>query len=61
MNWTTYWVAKKASQPKVIMNIHNTPQYTEWLQDKSLSANTIRLYLNVLEKFREQMYRLLLK
>jgi len=34
-----------------IMTNHNISQYTEWLQDKNLSANTIRLYLNVLDKF----------
>jgi integrase/recombinase XerD len=34
------------------MNLnHNTSQYTAWLKDKNLSANTIRLYLNVLDKF----------
>jgi len=36
------------------MTNHNIEQYTEYLQDKNLSANTIRLYLNVLEKFKEQ-------
>ena len=55
MNWTTYWANKNPHQPdKNIMNIHNIPQYTEWLQDKNLSANTIRLYLNILGKFRDQ-------
>jgi hypothetical protein len=33
------------------MNNHNISEYTEYLQDKNLSANTIRLYLNVLDKF----------
>ncbi|KLL03627.1 MAG: tyrosine recombinase XerD [Mycoplasmataceae bacterium RV_VA103A] len=52
MTWTTYWNLKKANQPINIMtNNHNISQYTEWLQDKNLSANTIRLYLNVLDKF----------
>jgi len=36
------------------MSNHNIPQYTEWLQDKNLSANTIRLYLNVLARFSHQ-------
>jgi len=53
MNWTTYWTLKKASQPP-IMNNHNIPQYTEWLQEKNLSQNTIRLYLNTLDKFPHQ-------
>ena len=52
MNWTTYWATKRANQPQMsIMTNHNISQYTEWLQDKNLSANTIRLYLNVLDKF----------
>ena len=51
MNWTAYWINKRANQPKSIMNNHNTSQYTAWLQDKNLSTNTIRLYLNVLDKF----------
>ena len=33
------------------MNNHNISEYTEYLQDKNLSSNTIRLYLNVLDKF----------
>lgn len=33
------------------MNNHNIPQYTEWLQEKNLAPNTIRLYLNTLDKF----------
>lgn len=51
MNWTTYWASKRANQPKVIMTNHNIPEYTNYLQDKNLSTNTIRLYLNVLDKF----------
>ncbi|KLL05444.1 MAG: tyrosine recombinase XerD [Mycoplasmataceae bacterium RV_VA103A] len=51
MNWNTYWTIKRANQPINIMNNHNISEYTEWLQDKNLSANTIRLYLNVLDKF----------
>ena len=51
MNWTTYWTLKRANQPKVIMNNHNIPEYTEYLQEKNLSPNTIRLYLNTLERF----------
>ncbi|CAH1756992.1 10217_t:CDS:2 [Entrophospora sp. SA101] len=35
-------------------NNHNILQYTEYLQDKNLSANTIRLYLNVLDKFPQE-------
>ena len=55
MNWTTYWALKKAHQPaKSIMNNHNTSQYTAWLQDKNLSSNTVRLYLNVLDKFTQK-------
>lgn len=55
MNWTTYWVQQRANQPLNIMtNNHNIPQYTEWLQDKNLSLNTIRLYLNVLDKFPQE-------
>jgi len=37
-----------------IMTNHNISQYTEYLQDKNLSANTIRLYLNVLDKFPQE-------
>jgi hypothetical protein len=33
---------------------HNISQYTAWLQDKNLSTNTIRLYLNVLDKFTQK-------
>ena len=33
------------------MTNHNITPYTEYLQDKNLSSNTIRLYLNVLDKF----------
>jgi len=33
---------------------HNISQYTEYLKDKNLSANTIRLYLNVLDKFPQE-------
>ncbi|KLL02627.1 MAG: hypothetical protein MRERV_83c001, partial [Mycoplasmataceae bacterium RV_VA103A] len=53
MNWTTYWATKKANQPpqNIMTNNHNIYEYTEWLQDKNLAANTIRLYLNVLDKF----------
>ena len=55
MNWTTYWATRKASQPINIMtNNHNISQYTEWLQDKNLSPHTIRLYLNVLDKFPQE-------
>jgi site-specific recombinase XerD len=36
------------------MNNHNINQYTEYLQDKNLSSNTIRLYLNTLQKFRQK-------
>jgi hypothetical protein len=36
------------------MNYHNISQYTEYLQDKNLSANTIRLYLNILDKFQQK-------
>jgi site-specific recombinase XerD len=32
-------------------NNHNISEYTEYLQDKNLSANTIRLYLNTLQNF----------
>ena len=35
-------------------NNHNISQYTEWLQDKNLSVNTIRLYLNTLTKFQQK-------
>jgi hypothetical protein len=34
--------------------LHNIPQYTEWLKDKNLSSNTIRLYLNTLVKFQQK-------
>ena len=51
MNWTTYWTIKRANQPKSIMSYHNIVPYTEYLQEKNLSSNTIRLYLNVLDKF----------
>ena len=54
MNWNTYWNQKRANQPKVIMYNHNTSEYTEYLQDKNLSSNTIRLYLNVLDKFPQE-------
>ena len=36
------------------MNNHNTSEYTEYLKDKNLSLNTIRLYLNVLDKFPQE-------
>jgi integrase/recombinase XerD len=53
MNWNTYWTLKRASQPvkSIMTNLHNISQYTEYLQDKNLSSNTIRLYLNTLNKF----------
>jgi len=54
MTWTTYWASKKANQPLNIMTNHNIDQYTEWLHDKNLSANTIRLYLNILDKFPQE-------
>jgi site-specific recombinase XerD len=55
MNWTTYWTLKRASQPvKTIMPNHNIDQYTTWLQEKNLSPNTIRLYLNILDKFPQE-------
>ncbi|CFW93079.1 putative tyrosine recombinase XerC-like [endosymbiont DhMRE of Dentiscutata heterogama] len=62
MTWTTYWNLKKAIQPQNIMtNNHNISQYTEWLQDKNLAANTIRLYLNVLGKFPQEFNTQILK
>ena len=36
------------------MNNHNISEYTEYLQDKNLSSNTIRLYLNTLNKFPQE-------
>jgi len=57
MNWTTYWTLKKAQWPEkaTIMTInHHISQYTEYLQDKNLSPNTIRLYLNILDKFPQE-------
>ena len=36
------------------MTNHNIPKYTEYLKDKNLSANTIRLYLNTLQKFQQK-------
>ena len=53
MNWTTYWNNKKANQPKKTSMENN--QYLEWLQDKNLSPNTIRLYLNTLDKFKQEI------
>jgi site-specific recombinase XerD len=35
-------------------NTHNIPQYTEYLQEKNLSTNTIRLYLNTLSNFPQE-------
>jgi len=35
-------------------NNHNISQYTAWLQDKNLSLNTIRLYLNTLHRFPQE-------
>lgn len=35
-------------------NNHNIPEYTNYLQEKNLSTNTIRLYLNVLDKFTQK-------
>ena len=56
MNWTTYWANQRANQPpqNIMTNNHNIPQYTEWLQEKNLSANTIRLYLNTLQNFPQE-------
>ena len=45
MNWTTYW----ANQPKLPMTKHL--KYTQWLQDKNLTSETIRVYLATLAKF----------
>lgn len=36
------------------MSNHNIFEYTEYLKDKNLSSNTIRLYLNVLDKFPQE-------
>jgi site-specific recombinase XerD len=36
------------------MTNHNVSEYTEYLQDKNLSSNTIRLYLNTLQKFQQK-------
>jgi site-specific recombinase XerD len=36
------------------MNNHNISEYTNYLQEKNLSANTIRLYLNILDKFPQE-------
>ncbi|WNE40356.1 MAG: Tyrosine recombinase XerD [Mycoplasmataceae bacterium] len=53
MNWNTYWASRRNSSPppSIMTNNHNINQYTEWLQDKNLSANTIRIYLSILDKF----------
>jgi len=48
MNWITYWAAKQ-TQPKISMKKHL--KYLEWLQDKNLSPNTIRSYLDTLQQF----------
>ena len=53
MNWTTYWVNKRANQP-IMNSLHNISQYTEYLKDKNLSENTIRLYLNALDRFNQE-------
>jgi site-specific recombinase XerD len=36
------------------MNYHNISKYTAWLQEKNLSTNTIRSYLNTLQKFQQR-------
>ncbi|RHZ37259.1 tyrosine-type recombinase/integrase [endosymbiont GvMRE of Glomus versiforme] len=53
MNWTTYWATKQAHQPKIAMNNHQ--EYTQYLQDKNLSPNTIRLYQQTLQQFPQQL------
>lgn len=53
MNWTTYWANKRVNQP-IMTSIHNISQYTEYLKDKNLSENTIRLYLNALDRFTQE-------
>jgi hypothetical protein len=35
-------------------NNHDIFEYTEYLEDKNLSPNTIRLYLNILDKFPQE-------
>jgi len=35
-------------------SLYNLNQYTEYLKDKNLSENTIRLYLNALDRFNQE-------
>ena len=53
MNWTTYWAKQRANQP-IMTSLYNLNQYTEYLKDKNLSENTIRLYLNALDRFNQE-------
>lgn len=50
MNWTTYWESKRTTQPQQI-SMKTNHKYLEWLQDKNLSPNTIKLYLDTLQSF----------
>ena len=52
MTWTNYW-ANQGYQPQPkSMTDH---KYLDWLQDKSLSPATIRLYLHTLGKFNQEL------
>ena len=51
MNWTTYW----ASRPHQAKTPMKNTKYQEWLQDKNLAPNTIRLYLATLAEFKPKL------
>lgn len=49
MTWTNYWAQKSYQPQQKPMNNH----YLNWLKDKNLAPNTIRLYLETLNKFNQ--------
>ena len=57
MNQTTYWALKNTNLPKKasIMTInHHISQYTEYLQEKNLSTNTIAVYPIAIKQYGTQ-------
>lgn len=52
MTWTNYWAQKGYSTQTKTMTDQN---YLTWLKDKNLSSATIRLYLDTLGKFNQEL------
>jgi len=52
MTWTNYW-ANKGYQPQ--QKPMTNDKYLTWLQDKNLSSATIRLYLDTLAQFNQEL------